>query len=426
MVGDLYPRLPESATDHERQIWGARRDAAFSIFYMGINVGAMLGPFICSTLGELWNWHLGFSAAGFGMILGLVQYRLGGRHLGEAGLFRSDDPGEVIARRQRNFYLAAAVCAATAAWIVFLVMGGALELVAFVTWVGYAILLVVVLFFAYLIFGARQAAGLLVLFAVLVAAFRAGVAGVPVGDGTAAGQWAIVGTLGVFIVMCGGLLGLGRAVSVDQKRLMVIFWLFILAAIFWSGFEQGGSSMNLFAQDLTNRVLFGFEVPTGWLQNINPFFIIVLAPVFGTMWTWLATRDRNPSIPMKFALGLVGLAGGMFVLAWGAAYASETSRVSMAWLTVSYFLFTCGELALSPVGLSSMTKLAPQGRLGQMMGIWFIAAALGNLFAGLVAAQLETLPAATLFTNVAIFAGAAGLLAIVVSPGVKRLMGGVS
>jgi POT family proton-dependent oligopeptide transporter len=144
------------------------------------------------------------------------------------------------------------------------------------------------------------------------------------------------------------------------------------------------------------------------------------------MWTWLATRDRNPSIPMKFALGLVGLAGGMFVLAWGAAYASETSRVSMAWLTVSYFLFTCGELALSPVGLSSMTKLAPQGRLGQKMGIWFIAAALGNLFAGLVAAQLETLPAATLFTNVAIFAGAAGLLAIVVSPGVKRLMGGVS
>jgi len=207
---------------------------------------------------------------------------------------------------------------------------------------------------------------------------------------------------------------------------MTIFWLFLLAAIFWSGFEQAGSSMNLFAQDLTDRVLFGFEVPTGWLQNINPFFIIVLAPVFGSMWTWLATRDRNPSIPMKFALGLVGLAAGMFVLAWGAAYASETSRVSMAWLTVTYFLFTCGELALSPVGLSSMTKLAPRGRLGQMMGIWFIAAALGNLFAGLVAAQLETLPAVTLFTNVAIFAGGAGLVAMLVSPGIKRLMGGVS
>ena len=427
MVGDLYPRLSDSATDHERQIWGAKRDAAFSIFYMGINVGAMLGPFVCSTLGEIWNWHLGFSAAGFGMVLGLVQYRLGDRHLGEAGLFRSDAPGEIIARRQRNFYLAAAVCAAAAAYVVFLLMGGAIEIVAFVTWVGYAILLVVILFFAYLIFGVAQSAALLALFVVLVMAFRLGVAGmVPALEGTASGQWAIIGTLGAFIVMCGSLLGLGRTVSLDQKRLMTIFWLFILAAIFWSGFEQAGSSMNLFAQDLTDRVLFGFEVPTGWLQNINPFFIIVLAPIFGSMWTWLATRDRNPSIPMKFALGLIGLAGGLFVLAWGATYASEASRVSMAWLTVTYFLFTCGELALSPVGLSSMTKLAPQGRLGQMMGIWFIAAALGNLFAGLVAAQLETLPAVTLFTNVAIFAGGAGVLAMVISPGVRKLMGGVS
>ncbi len=427
MVGDLYPRLADSASEHERQIWGAKRDAAFSIFYMGINVGAMLGPFICSTLGELWNWHLGFSAAGFGMVLGLVQYRLGDRYLGEAGLFKSDEPGDVVARRQRNFYLAAAVCAAAAAYVVFLVLGGTIELVAFVTWVGYAILLVVILFFAYLIFGPTQAAALLVLFVALVTAFRYGVAGVvPVMEGTAAGQWAIVGTLGVFVVMCGSLLGLGRAVNIDQKRLMVIFWLFILAAIFWSGFEQAGSSMNLFAQDLTDRGLFGFEVPTGWLQNINPFFIIVLAPVFGGLWTWLATRDRNPSIPMKFALGLIGLAAGLFVLAWGATYASETSKVSMAWLTVTYFLFTCGELALSPVGLSSMTKLAPHGRLGQMMGIWFIAAALGNLFAGLVAAQLETLPAVTLFTNVAIFSGVAGLVAMVVSPGVKKLMGGVS
>jgi len=151
----------------------------------------------------------------------------------------------------------------------------------------------------------------------------------------------------------------------------------------------------------------------------------VLAPVFGTLWTWLARRDRNPSIPVKFALGLLGLAAGMFVLAWGASYASATNRVSMAWLVVTYFLFTVGELALSPVGLSSMTKLAPAGRLGQMMGMWFIATALGNLFAGLVAGSLETMAPTELFRSVAIFAGGVGIVALLLSPGVKRLMGGV-
>jgi POT family proton-dependent oligopeptide transporter len=241
------------------------------------------------------------------------------------------------------------------------------------------------------------------------------------------GQWAIVVTLGLFILMCVGLIVTrGARVPVEKKRLMVIFWLFLLAAIFWSGFEQAGSSMNLFARDLTDRNLFGWEMPTGYLQNVNPFFIIVLAPVFGFLWTWLAHRNRNPSTPVKFALGLLGLAAGMFVLAWGASYASATNRVSMAWLTVTYFLFTVGELALSPVGLSSMTKLAPAGRVGQMMGVWFIASALGNLFAGLVAGTLESLPPEALFRDVALFAGAAGVIALVVSPGVKRLMGGVS
>ena len=417
MVGDLYPTLADSASDHDRQIWGARRDAAFSMFYMGINIGAMLGPFICSTLGELWNWHVGFSAAGFGMVLGLVQYRMGDRYLGRAGLFETSEEDRVIAARRRNLYLSGAAAAAAAALAVFLLLSGAVELLTFVTWVGYGILLLVLLYFAYLIFGTGWAAGLLAIFGAVYV-------GLP--GGTAAGRMAIITTLGVFVVMCLGLLARGRNVSLDQKRLIVIFWLFLLAAIFWSGFEQAGSSMNLFAQDLTDRGMFGWEIPTGWLQNINPFFIIVLAPMFGATWTWLARRDRNPSIPMKFALGLVGLAAGLFVLAWGATYASETNRVSMAWLVVTYFLFTCGELALSPVGLSSMTKLAPQGRLGQMMGVWFIAAALGNLFAGLVAARLETLPAVTLFTNVAIFAGASGLVAVLISPGVKRLMGGVS
>ncbi len=429
MVGDLYPKLSDDASDQERKLWSANRDAAFSIFYMGINIGAMLGPFICSTLGEgiNWpligleiegNWHWGFSAAGFGMVLGLIQYRLGDKYLGEAGLFKSDAPEDEIDRRERNFYLWSGAVAAVAAFVVFLLVTGALGLtiVDFATWIAYGIVLLSILFFAYLISGVRWAAPLLILFAILCAAL------VP-GMGIAGGQWAAAGTLGAFVVMCLGLLVFrSDEVTADQKRLMVIYWLFLLAAVFWAGFEQAGSSMNLFADRDTNRAILGWEMPTGWLQNVNPFFVIVLAPVFGSLWTWLAYRDRSPSTPRKFALGLLALAAGMFILAWGASYAADGTRVSMAWLIVTYFLFTCGELALSPIGLSAMTKLAPHGRLGQMMGVWFIATALGSLVAGLVAAQLETLPAVTVFTFTAIFAGATGLLALLVSPGVNRLM----
>jgi len=421
MVGDLYPDPTTAPNEHARQEWGAKRDAAFSVFYMGINLGAMLGPFVCSTLGEKVNWHWGFSAAGFGMIIGLVQYRLGGKNLGTAGQLKTTDTSDVVARRHRNFFMSAGAVAAVAALVVFLLITGALgiSLEIFATWIGYGILLLSILFFTWLIFNVAWTAILLALFVVLAVVMVPQI-------GTEGGQWAIVATLGAFILLNLGLLVTrGSRVSIEKKRLMVIFWLFLLAAIFWSGFEQAGSSMNIFARDLTDRTIFGWEMPAGYLQNVNPFFIIVLAPVFGVLWTWLARRDRNPSIPLKFALGLLGLAAGMFVLAWGASFASDTTRVSMAWLVVTYFLFTVGELALSPVGLSSMTKLAPPGRLGQMMGVWFIAAALGNLFAGLVAGTLEALPPEALFRDVALFSGAAGLLALAVSPWVKRLTGGI-
>jgi POT family proton-dependent oligopeptide transporter len=273
----------------------------------------------------------------------------------------------------------------------------------------------------------------------------------------------------------------------EKKRLGVIFWLFILAALFWSGFEQAGSSLNLFASDLTERAvgpnsflggygaflvtfiialpigyyvlkafrrddlwgmakfalvasaigLIGFlywvfsQVGNGWiipastLQLINPTFIVIFAPIFGFMWTWLASRNANPSIPVKFGLGLFGLAAGFFVLAWGSANASATNLVSPAWLIVTYFLHTAGELCLSPVGLSSMTKLAPKNRVSQMMGIWFVAAALGNLMAGLLAGQLETLAPSGLFQSVALIIGGGGIVALLAAPGVRKLMGDI-
>jgi POT family proton-dependent oligopeptide transporter len=183
--------------------------------------------------------------------------------------------------------------------------------------------------------------------------------------------------------------------------------------------------MNLFAQDLTDRVVLGWEMPASWLQQVNPIFIIVFAPIFGWLWTWLARKQANPSIPVKFSLGLLGLAAGFFVLSWGAANATPDSPVSMSWLVVTYFLHTVGELCLSPVGLSSMTKLAPAGRVGQMMGVWFIGAALGNLFAGLVAGSLESLSSQQLYWQVAIFIGGAGIVALLLSPAVRKLMGHV-
>src|SRR5690606_12994433 len=238
------------------------------------------GPFICGTLGERVNWHWGFSAAGFGMIVGLIQYRAGYRYLGSAGAPPAEPP-EALAARERRFYLAAGGVALATAVVALVASTDAagVTLESFATWLGYGILLLTILFFTTLIFDGRWAAGFGGLFLALCLALG------PRAGADAAGQWAILATLGAFILACTARLGAGGRVTDDQRRLMVIFCLFLLAAVFWSGFEQAGSSMNLFARDLTDRTLGAFEVPTTWLQNVSPFFIIVLAPVFGWLWT---------------------------------------------------------------------------------------------------------------------------------------------
>ncbi|QEC52986.1 peptide MFS transporter [Anseongella ginsenosidimutans] len=360
MVGELYPE------------GGARRDAGFSVFYMGINTGAFLGPIICGALGENWNWHAGFSAAGIGMVLGLIQYKAGAKLLGNAGLLDEDTSSTRFKNKNRNFYLIAGSAILLLVLFGYLVNQGIFQLSMedIASGLGYGILILVLIYFIYL-----------------------------------------------FIA--------GGHSGPEKKRLGVIFWLFILAAVFWSGFEQAGSSLNLFADQDTNRMVGGWEVPASWLQSVNPIFIIVLAPVFGWLWTWLAARNANPSAPLKFALRLIGLSAGFFVISWGAANSGPGNLASPAWLIVTYFFHTCGELCLSPVGLSSVTKLAPKSRVGQMMGIWFVAAALGNLFAGLLSGQLEELDSQALFSKVAMFIGAAGIIALLASPFVRKLMGDV-
>ncbi len=360
VVADLYPE------------GGARRDAGFSIFYMGINLGAILGPLACSWLGETYNYHLGFSLAGFGMLAGLIQYKVGLKHMGDAGHLVSDRSPEEIASLSRKFFTVAMVVIAAIVAFGFGISTGAVNvsLPAVADGLGYGVLILVAVYFGAVIF-------------------------------------------------------FGGHSEEEVKRIWVIVWLFLLSAIFWSGFEQAGSSLNLYARDLTDRTLGSFEVPAGWFQSVNSTFIVILAPVFGALWVWLGKRNANPSIPAKFGLGLIGLAMGFFVVAWGAANATTENGAGMSWLIVMYFLHTCGELALSPVGLSAMTKLAPAKRVGQMMGLWFVSVSLGNLIAGRVAGMIAGMPPAPLFRTVAMIVGGAGLVALIFSPLVKRLQGGV-
>ena len=358
IVGDLYPE------------GGARRDAGFSIFYMGINIGAFVAPLICGYLGENIDWHLGFAAAGVGMVLGLIQYRLGWGYLGSAGMFREEArAGKSQAVRQ--LFMGIALVGVIAIVLYFLGSSGTINIT---------------------LEGAAQATGVII--------------------------------LAIAVLFFASVLGFGGLDSVEKKRVMVIFFLFLGAAIFWAGFEQAASSLNLFAERLTDRNVLGWEAPASWLQSINPLFIITLAPVFGWLWVWLDKRKKEPSLPVKFGLGLVLLAVGFLVIAWGATYTVEGQLVSPAWLVSTYFLHTCGELCLSPVGLSSITKLSPPKFVGQMMGTWFMGAALGNLIAGLVAGQFETLPLPQLFFTVSISVGVAGVLFFVFARPVRRMMGG--
>ena len=323
MVGDLYADK------------GARRDAGFSVFYMGINLGATLGPLVTGGLRSSLGYHYGFGAAGIGMIAGIVWYTTRAkRTLGPIGAQPRGNESQ-----QRVVKLTVALFAVVVLGVIGLASAGIITINP-KTVAGSMVALEVgaaLLYFAYLFFFA----------------------------------------------------GLD---SDEKKRVVVIGVLFLLAAVFWSGFEQAPSSLNLFAKDFTERHLFGFEIPFEWLQVVNSAFIVLLAPVFAWIWTALANRGISPSSPAKFSAGLffAGLGFLLMVAPVRAVVASGGAlKVSMLWLCASYLLQTFGELSLSPVGLSSMTKLAPAKFGGQMMGIWFLATALGNLIAGIVGGDVD-------------------------------------
>ena len=351
IVGDLYPE------------GGARRDAGFSIFYMGINSGSFLGQLVTGFLGEKFGWHWGFGAAGVGMLIGCGLFYVRSRStLGTLGMEPSRDPDPVKQGKIEGIIkLSVAIGLALLALVVVLAATGTIILNPQVIGknMTYVLVGIAVLYFA-----------------------------------------------AVFI--------LGGLTSDERKRISVIAILFIFAAIFWAAFEQAPTSLNLFARDFTNRVVFGWEVPAVWFQSVNSLFIILLAPVFASIWLSLARRNANLSSPTKFSLGLLFAGIGFALMIPAANYVVNSGgalKVSPWWLVVSYIFQTFGELSLSPVGLSSMTKLSPRKYVGQMMGIWFLATAVGNLIAGLVGGnvdpeKLDQMPKLFIGTTVALIASA--------------------
>jgi POT family proton-dependent oligopeptide transporter len=368
IVGDLYPE------------GGARRDAGYSIYYMGINLGAFFGQIVTGFLGETIGWHWGFGAAGVGMFVGLIWFWLAaGRTLGDIGTQPARHPDPVVhARQQRN---------------------GKLGLT-----IGLAVLAVVIVLTSM---------------------------GVIVIDPQAFGESMAYVLVGVGLAFFGYIFAAGGLNGDEKRRVAVIFVLFVFAALFWSAFEQAPTSLNLFARDFTNRTIGSFEVPTLWFQSINSAFIILFAPVFAAVWVGLARRGMELSSPAKFAVGLLLTGIGFVIMVPAANLVADSggvARVSAWWLTVSYLFQTLGELTISPVGLSSMTKLSPRKYVGQMMGVWFLASALGNLIAGLVGGnvdpeQLTQMPSLFLWTAIAMF-GSGAVLGLLIVP-IRRMMGSI-
>ena len=330
-----------------------RRDAGFSLFYMGINLGALISPIVCGYLGQRIGWHWGFGAAGVGMTLGLVQYVLGRNRLGRAGLL-----AEPAANAGRQ-------------WALILTAIGAASALLYAVW-----------------------------------PYRG---------------WVM---LVLTAVLFGWLLRTGARDRTERKRIGAIIVLFVFATLFWVGFEQAGSSLTLFADQYTRNVVFGWSFPSSWYQTVEPVFVVTLAPVFA--WLWVRLGRREPSSPAKFAYGLLLLGLGFLFVAVAAQIYSRTQvKVSPWWLILLYLFHALGELSLSPVGLSTVTKLAPARIVGLMMGVWFLALSLGNFLGGHVAGYFEKMPLPQLFGAVFLTTTLSAVVLALVTPSIKRLMAGV-
>ena len=359
---------------------GARLDSAFTIFYIGINIGGALGPLVIPVAQHFFGLRAGFGAGAFFMIIGVVQFYFTRKYLGEAGVRASTvhaagSDTRTVPRSKEWQRL----------------------------WIGVIALALVVL--------------------------GASLGWIPM-DALRLGHAAayIIAGMGILYFIYYFLFA--DLTTEERRRGVVLVVLFVGCALFFSGFEQAGSSLNLFAERYTDRMIgwLNFEIPTGWFQSLNSIFIVLCAPFFAWMWIALARRKLNPSAPAKFALGLMLMGSGFLVMAAAAEIVAHGSKVLPYWLLMTYLLHTFGELCLSPVGLSYYTKLAPKRFVGQMMGMWFLATSLGELVAGLIAGEFDAnnIPAMPgQYMHIVYFTVGVGAILLVLSRPVKKLMGNV-
>ena len=362
MVAELYPE------------GGARLDAGFTLFYIGINIGSFLGPLVTGFAEERFGARAGFGAAAVFMGIGVLQYVLTRRFLGTAGIYnRNTLETAQRARLWLRLWIGLAIFAA--------------GLIAFA--LGWIVVSPVTL--------AHYTAALIVSMSVLYFAFY---------------------------FVFGGL------TRVERDRGIVLVVLFLGSAAFWAGYEQAGSSLNLFAERYTDRYIgfLHFTIPTEWFQSLNPFYIVVFAPVVAWAWLALARRHLDPSVPAKFAIGVILMGSGFLLMVAASTLVAGGSKVSPNWLILTYLLHTFGELCLSPVGLSYFTKLTPRRFVGQMMGMFFLSISLGNLAAGLIAGEFDADNLAAMpgqYLHIVYFAVGLGLVLLALSKPVKKLMGGL-
>jgi proton-dependent oligopeptide transporter, POT family len=351
---------------------GARLDSGFTVFYMGINTGAAAGPIVTGAAAAYFGARAGFATAAVFMALGVLQFYLTQHFLGNAGKFtvhapkQSGKPWPALVIACTA--LAALVLACTKGWI-------PLEANTLAQVVSVLMVSMALLYFAYLLFGA--------------------------------------------------------GLSLDErKRALVLIVLFLGSVLFWTGYEQAGSSLNLFAERYTDRAigLVHFVIPTEWFQSLNPVFIVIFSPLLAWGWLALARRDMNPSAPAKFAIGIMLVGAGFLVMAAAAKLVAGGTKVLPTWLFFTYLLHTFGEICLSPVGLSYSTKLAPKRFTGQIMGMWFLSLSLGNLLAGLVAGQFDAQNLAAMpgqYLELVYCMVGLGIVLLVISRPVKKLMGNI-
>jgi POT family proton-dependent oligopeptide transporter len=359
IVGQLYPR-----TD-------VRRDGAYTIFYMGINLGAAIGSLLCGYLGQTYGWSYGFGAAGVGMLLGLVVFIRGKPLL----MGRGEAPDPVA--------LSKPVAGIKLEWLIYLVGIGAV--------VG-----------IWQLIQYQEAVGWLLM---------------------------VAGVILVGYVIMTAVVKLDRE---DRDRIFAAMFLILGSILFWALFEQAGSSLNLFTDRSVDRNMLGWDVPASMFQSINAIYIVLLAPLFAGLWIWLGRRGAEPSAPAKFGLGLLQLGLGFLVLVWGSQAAGMENLTPVIFIFLIYLLHTTGELCLSPVGLSAMNRLAPAHMASLIMGTWFFASATGNFAAGLIAAATGSEAASgegagketvlAVYSTVGWVAIGVGVAVIAVSPFIRKLM----